>query len=30
MDYLMANGTAATSYYGAAIEILGAGTDAGP
>ena len=23
MDYLMANGTAATSYYGAAIEILG-------
>jgi hypothetical protein len=24
MDYLMANGTAATSYYGAAIEILGA------
>jgi hypothetical protein len=26
MDFLMANGNAATSYYGAAIEILGNGT----
>ncbi len=25
MDYLMANGTAEASYYGAAIEIMGAG-----
>jgi hypothetical protein len=29
MDFLMANGTVATSYYGAAIEILGEGNTSG-